>query len=672
MSDYLRKNAPFLTLVLFALLAYIPNITEFGYFRDDWYMMYSANAMGTSVFSDIFAIDRPARGVALAFFYSVFGLNPLYYNISAVVFRLLGALAFYWTLHMMWPKQERAWFMASALYLIFPGFLSTPNAIDFQPHQLGLFFANLSIALSVKALEKKLRLWQKIALWLVSGVLAAAYLGLVDHFAGMEALRLTAILVVVNHWDKVPLRTRLGNGLAHWAAFSSGTAAFVIWRFFFFTTERKATDFGAQLSMFFNSPLLIGVEWLRTLTKDVLEVVVLAWSLPLATLWNTPLRLRELLAALLLVTASVLIAAWSVRITSVEKSSGDTDPDQWRSEAFWVGIISVVAGFLPVILSNRDADLGGLSRYMLASAAGSVILMAAFIDQFRSKIVLIGLFCFLIGSSILTHYFNGIQWAASARDLRDFWWQVSWRVPQIKPGTTLVVNYAKTAIEEDYFIWGPANLIYHPESMASDKIRPAIWGLVLNQPNTEAILAKDEPIMIDRRSIVTYMGYDNILVFTQPTSNSCVQVIDGTHSVTADEEEGEIKAIARMSNMSNILLYEPMRQPMHSIFGTEPERDWCYYYESASLAYQKGEYEVVLQYMDEANRLGFTANDPAEWMPFLQAAVYLEEEDTILALARLVKKSEMLQQQVCNVLSSMEGITNDMRKMSEQTFCVTS
>lgn len=669
MTETLKKYAPFLTLFFFALLAYIPNITEFGYFRDDWYMMYSANAMGARIFSDIFAIDRPARGMVLAFFYSIFGLNPLYYNISAVAFRLLGALSFYWTLRMMWPKQERALLVASSLYLLFPGFLSTPNAIDFQPHQVGLFFANLSIALSVKALEN-LRVWQKAFLWLVSGVLAAVYLGLVDHFAGMEVFRLAAILVVVNHRDEVPLQTRLRNGVAHWVIFSVGTAVFAIWRFFFFTTERKATDIGAQLGLFFSSPLLVGIEWLRTLTKDVLEVVVLAWSLPLATLWNTPLRMRELLFAVLLTTVSILIAALAVRGIGVEKSPSSADSDQWRFEAFWVGIATAVAGFLPVILSNRDADLGGLSRYMLASAAGSVILMAAFIDQFKSKKVLTGVFCFLIGSSVLTHYFNGTQWAASARDLREFWWQVSWRVPQIEPGTTLVVNYAQTAIEEDYFVWGPANLIYYPESTSLDKVRPALWGLVLNSPNTEAILAGDNPMMIERRSIVTYMGYNNILVLTQPTPNSCVQVIDGNYPVTSDEEEAEIRAIAGMSNQTNIRLDESLRQPAKSIFGSEPERGWCYYYESAALAFQKGEYETVLKYLEEANRMGFSAADAAEWMPFLQAAVVLEDEDTLLMLARQVKKSESLQQQACNLLTTIENAPETMRQLSQRTFCV--
>ena len=50
-----------LLLALISGITYLIFVPQFGYFNDDWYLMYAAGARGPSVFWDIFAIDRPLR-----------------------------------------------------------------------------------------------------------------------------------------------------------------------------------------------------------------------------------------------------------------------------------------------------------------------------------------------------------------------------------------------------------------------------------------------------------------------------------------------------------------------------------------------------------------------------------------------------------------------------------
>ena len=121
----MRKIHIPLLLIFISAIAYLPFIHQFGYYRDDWYLMYSANALGGDVFHQIYASDRPIRAFLMSFVYSIFDLNPLYYNISAYIFRLLGAFAFFYTLQMLWSHQRNANLIASILFLVFPGFLST-------------------------------------------------------------------------------------------------------------------------------------------------------------------------------------------------------------------------------------------------------------------------------------------------------------------------------------------------------------------------------------------------------------------------------------------------------------------------------------------------------------------------------------------------------------------
>ena len=665
----MKKHFTVLLFLLFvSALAYLPFINQFGYFRDDWYLMYSANALGVKTFQGIFAIDRPARILLMTGLYSLFGMNPLYYNIAAYLLRVLGALSFFWTLRLLWPRQRIFATVVALLFLIYPGFLSTPNAIDYQEKYVGLLLGHLSVALSVQAVLSSKRL-HKILLWIPTVVFGGLYLTFVEYYFGLEVFRLLAFILLA-------MRASPGKKAAQWAIsafynwifFSIGSLVFFIWRFFIFDSERKATDLGAQLSLFVDSPLSVGISWVINLLKDTFEALVLTWGLPLATLWDTSLRLREIFYAGLLVAlgiASVAFLLWFLKDDAKENH----EDDNWKVEAIWVGLICVITGFVPVILSNRQADFYNYSRYMLPSSSGVVLVLIAVLSQLNARVTRNIIIYGLVGVSILTHHLNGIQWARSSEAMQNFWWQVSWRIPQLQPKTTLVANYSHTAIEEDYFIWGPANLLYHPQSTNNQKVQPALWGLVLNQENTISILNNAEPALLNRRSIITYLGYDNILILTQPTPASCVQVIDGTLPFVSEYEQDDIHAISGESNLKNIVLDENPSPPLEVVFGTEPEHEWCYYYQTASLAFQRRDYETVLDIKQKAKKLGFSPEDPVEWMPFLHAALLLENYDEATEISRLIKKSPRLQLQVCTMLANSSQLNEQARTFAKRTFC---
>src|SRR4030095_1273793 len=108
-----------LFLVIVSAITYLPLVSRFGYYYDDWYLMQSAGANGPSVFWDIFSVDRPYRALVMIPAYSLFGTNPLYYNLSAYVFRLTGALALFWVLKMLWPRQQSIITLMALLFLIY-------------------------------------------------------------------------------------------------------------------------------------------------------------------------------------------------------------------------------------------------------------------------------------------------------------------------------------------------------------------------------------------------------------------------------------------------------------------------------------------------------------------------------------------------------------------------
>ena len=140
-----------LLILIIAGIAYLPLVSQLGYLNDDWYLMYDMQVKDPSFFHEIFGIDRPGRALAMIPLFSLFGFNPLWYHLSAFLFRAFGGVFVYWTMRMVWGERRNFFALVTGiLFTIYPGFLSMPNAIDYQSHILGLFLATLSVVLTVK------------------------------------------------------------------------------------------------------------------------------------------------------------------------------------------------------------------------------------------------------------------------------------------------------------------------------------------------------------------------------------------------------------------------------------------------------------------------------------------------------------------------------------------
>ncbi len=331
--------------------------------------------------------------------------------------------------------------------------------------------------------------------------------------------------------------------------FAAGPLTFLIWRLFFFTSERNATDVGLQFGALFASPLQTGLWWLARFLQDTINVLFLAWGVPLYHLAFN-LRLSDTWVGLGLagaVAAGVGFAFWSVEKSTInDEALGD-----WRTEMLWVGIISAMAGLIPVILVNRHVEFFSLSRYTLASSAGAAMAVVALLYQLSSTRLRWGLVGLLTGLAVLTHFANSVNIAREADALRNFWWQVSWRVPQMRPGTTLAAQFP-ASIQEDYFLWGAANLIYYPGPQSAQPIEAPISAVLLTPENMTRILTGrgvDEP---DRRNTHVTMDYGNMLILTQAGPGSCVRVLDGSQPELSASDDPRILLVASASKIGNV------------------------------------------------------------------------------------------------------------------------
>ncbi len=179
-----------LLIFIVSVIAYLPLVGQIGYVNDDWYQMYDMQVKDPSFYHEIFAIDRPGRALAMIPLFSVFGFNPLWYHLSAFMLRMMGGVFLFWTVNMLWEKRNFFALTTGLLFAVYPGFLSQPNAIDYQSHILGLFLSMLSVALTVKSVLTADRT-RKILL--ITGAILAGWgsLSQMEYYVGIEAFRRT-------------------------------------------------------------------------------------------------------------------------------------------------------------------------------------------------------------------------------------------------------------------------------------------------------------------------------------------------------------------------------------------------------------------------------------------------------------------------------------------------
>jgi hypothetical protein len=635
-------------LVAVSAIAYLPFIAHFSYFNDDWYEMFATGTRGPLIFIDIFSVDRPARALLMIPLYVLFGKNPFPYNVTAYLFRLFSGLSVLWSLRIVWPQQKRLATLAALFYLIYPGFLSQPNAIDFQSHIAGLCFATFSIALSLKAVMTK-NLWWRIALSGISIFFGLAYLSQMEYYAGYEVVRLVLLFILAGQTEKT-FFTRLRRAVLWYLPFIIVPLLFFTWRLFFFQDVRKQTDIGTQLGSLITAPRHTILVWTATLLQSIVDVVVLAWFVPFYSAFSN-LSAVDVFISLGVGLIAILIAWISLRSTHSDSAS----EDGWQWENLWAGLIIVIGGLIPIILANRGVDFGDLSRYSVISMFGAVMILAVFVDRLKNFGFQLGFVLLLIGIAVITHFSNGDSYARYADSNDMFWWQVSWRIPQLKKGTTLVVHYPAGQAGEDYTIWSPANLIYYPDSQSQKFIQPAIYAALLNHDAVDKVLTQKGVEYDTRRgSIHTFRNYSNILLITQPTSASCVHVIDGHQTELSSYEDERVMLMAPYSQIQDVMPGTQFQTPPQLPFGSEPTRGWCYYYEKASYALQVGDWQTVLNLGDQAAKLGLKPQDLIEWMPFLQAYAHFGNQTQLTKLARSINSDPLVASQACRILKGMQ------------------
>jgi hypothetical protein len=687
MKPFLQKHRgiiELLLLLLIAALTYLPFVSQFTFHRDDWYYIYDGIVLGPGAYPALFEHVRPLRGPVMYALFDLIGPNPLPYHLLLFTWRVLGGYAMFWLLRLLWPDERHRLtaFWSAVLFTIYPGFLWWVGGFEYQTMLMSVGIQAASLAFMVKGITAEKRLAN--ILWTLASILTAwIYLGFVEYAIGMELFRVLAAFIVVS-------RGRALDSLKAWLARAwetlravapslLGPLFFLVWWRFIFENVRKAADVEQQLSVLSNG-LQTLLAWTIHLLESAVNILFMAWTAPLygrLALGDLRQIATELGLALLLIGLVLLLARFA------RTPDGPAEPETGRVgwEAATIGVLGVLGALVPIIVANRFVNFEQYSHYALpASIAVAVFLfgLLSFLSDERMRALAVSV---LLVASAWTHFNLGANAANEAKVISGFWQQMAWRAPDLQPGTTLIVKYpGVTYAESSDLVWGPANIIYFSDIESDAPIHVPVTAARMEfdliPKVMEGNVASQNYIIINALKF----DYGNVLVISQSSAASCVHVLDARWPLLTPYDDATIRSVAPYSRVDIVRPDGSSPVPPRQLFGPEPTRGWCYYFERADLARQVDDWEQVSALGEEASQKGFAPAEPSEWVPFLQAQAILGDRAGIERIAQSVKKNDLFsdykdyyRQQFCAAFAALDaqGIATsaEARALASNLFC---
>lgn len=605
-----RYLFPILAL-LAIVLSFALQINKLGFYWDDWPMVWIGSVLGPDALRQYFSTNRPYIGEINLFLLRIIGDQPLPWHLLMLVIQWVNGLLLWYLLRLLLPGKSWLAVLISLLFLVYPGPVQHYIAFVYSPFYLMLTALLASLYCSVKALMVP----ERGLLW-TAAALALAFINMfaLDYFFLLELIRPLILLMALR---TLPDRSRwLPRLIKVWAPYLALALVMVYWRVFLFPYQTQNYD-PVWLEQLRVDPL----SGLMALGKTVIDSLVLA----IAGVWvlvflpESPAVIGRRVFILALLVAAAMALAIITYLWLTRRPNGKGDPTEGRGNMAllaFTGLAGMLLAGIPFWMIDLPLNLGfPSSRALMPFTLGASLLLGGLIGLFPlprwSRAVVLIVLIALAGAW---------QYRVADTFRRDWalqsamFWQLSWRAPALQPDTTLLFNELPLFYPTDNSLTAPLNWIYSHADGAQG-MRYLLYYPSLRLGTGLPALQPGLPVRQDYLGAAFSGSTDQLLSVTFDPP-ACLHVLDPLTAQPNIMIPQELRAAAAIANL-DVISAEPPVSPQ-SLFGEEPARGWCYYYQKADLARQLGDWEEVVRLGEQAFALDDHPNDPMERLPFIE------------------------------------------------------
>jgi hypothetical protein len=629
LKNLMRKKWFYPFFILFLMLVtYELFITKLGFYWDDWEALYLAQFDQLSVYWNYFLLDRPFSGALYFFLVQLLGTKPLYWQLTAVLFRWIGVIGMVWALNGLWPKHRGEIYWMGIFMAVFPSFTQQAVAMTYMRHFLSFALFSLSLALLVWALRNPKRYTLYTALSILCSILQML---IVEYFAGLELLKPVVIWHLISK-DSLSHSEHTRKTLRLWFPQITSIAVFLLYRFVLLPISVSGTVRNeiTLLSKFAANPLNFLISFISAILKDCFFLILRIW-IDIFTAKNLYTISKSNIFSILIGFLCVICILFFFWLSEKDAKKNEKLSKKWFREALLLGSFAMLLGGAPVWATGRQIAAGFWSdRLSLAPMVGtSIILITIIVFLIRSQKVKNIILALLVLVSISSHIKTAHKYTLYWETHKDYYWQLHWRAPALEEGTAILGPQMPFSHVGDYSIGFALNHIYAQEP---NPVSPPYFFINSSRYVTSNMLGDlSAELSLDRRvKNVEFTGNTNTaLGVTYNPARGCLRVMDPiyTDAPTISDLIFYEQDIYNVSN-PNVILESNGMTPPETIFGKEPEHNWCYYYQKADLARQNKDWEATISLAENARQANFYAKNGTEYIPFIEGYAHLGNWET--------------------------------------------
>ncbi len=630
-----------IALLVLVLLSYGLRALSLGFYWDDWPYLWYFQRLGAAGIIDAFTKDRPFLSFIYIITLKVLGSSSQAWQIFALLARWLCSLSLWWVLKLTWPRHANKTVWAVFLFTVYPGFTQQWIAVIYG--QAFILFASLFLSIGITLCMARLR--SALPVWLIAAgtILALGLSGFTmfstEYFFGLELLRpmlLWLILATAANGSPTVLmadwKKRLTQTTLWWLPYLLLMIVFVIWRGFIHIFPSATLSALQGVS---NSPVQ-GLENLAlTIIEDLVEASLAAWGQPLqlAGFIETGAGGLRLLAIILGV--GVLFWLYLARLFPqvAEEDAPQAQDRNWAWQAILVGFLLFLAAGWPFWITGLPMRMGfPQDRYSLPLAPGLCLAFAGLVDLLggqskdRSDLVrkaaVIGI---VLGLAAGFHSNLALAYRQDWNQVRNFFWQLTWRAPAVQPGTLFLTSNMPFQYYEDDSLSSPLNWTYDPDGH-SKTMQYILYDMLVRKQSLPSLIPGKTVTKDFRATMFQGTTSQALVIYYNPPG--CVHVLDPVYDAEQYNLPDRVQMALPLSNPRQWVLDQgSSAAPPIAIFGGEPKYRWCYYYEKAELARQQNNWGKIRTLANESIHAGYRPEDPAEYLPFIEGYTRLGYSD---------------------------------------------
>lgn len=654
--EFGRRSVVFalLFLCIIAFGIYIPWV---GFYWDDWPWMFFSQVIGPESLVGI-EVHRPLSGVFLWLGAELFGETPLYWQIFALLLRYSTGLALWWVATSIWPRRfERAIWMAF-IFLLYPGFSQQFVAVNSSRHFFALLLYLLSLGVMVWSLRKRKYYWPLTILSITLSLIGTLTS---EYYYGLELVRPVVIWLVLDYEAK-PGLGRLRALLRSWMPYLVFTIIIFFWRYI---VSQNVNYRLTLIDTMVAAPVETLIKLLSTMFVDFYLVTIAAWSKMFA--FPSPEEVGFRVAAYYWV---IVLACGSLAFVYLYKFRRDDYNRSWGKEAILLGLVSLFMGGVPFWITDIDIKLAfPADRTTLPMIFGVSLLSLGLMDLLiRMRLIKVVLLSVVIGLAVGVHFQTALSFRIDWIYQTSFLRQLSWRIPGLEEGTAILSQELPT-MSTDNSLTSPLNWIF-AKHISERSLPYHLLYLDLRLGTSLPELREGVQLSYNFRTYKFEGSLDNALVVYHRASE-CVRVVHPIYD-TYDYHLPELIADALPFSNLDLIELEPEEEISlpANVFGPEPEPSWCYYFDKADLARQKGDWQQVAALGEAAFSINESPKHASERVPFIQGYAYTGQWDRAVKLTKETSKvDEYMKPMLCSI---WENILNTTESSDERDNAITN